>query len=86
MLAGPKCAPISHCVFGKYASGVPFCDRVNQRFQLKRIRGTQLSVSIEPMPFATSAGVSLLSLPQNHTLMKLSVRSSAYLQLLLVGP
>ena len=54
--------------------------------QLRNIRRTQLSVLIVPAPFATSAGVELLPRPQNHTLMKLFVRSNAYLQSLLIGP
>lgn len=40
---------------------------------------TQLSVLTEVAPFMTSEGISVAALDQNHTLMKLLVRSTAYL-------
>lgn len=43
------------------------------------ITPTQLSVLTEVAPFMTSEGIPVAALDQNHTLMKLLVRSTAYL-------
>ena len=46
---------------------------------------TQLSVLTAVAPFVTSVGIPVASLDQNHTLMKLLVRSTAYLKAVMKG-
>ena len=70
---------IEHEVFGKYANGVPCPKFKNYSDVLAVSTHTQASVLILAFSTWISGGILLLLRAQNQILMKVSVRSTAYL-------